>query len=94
MQIVGVGFQSPSANAAWIEDQSYQYEVWQDVNRDLATYYGAKNGLLDMPDRVTMLLDPDGTLRLEYRSVSTGAHPGQVLSDCKALYGDGDNAAP
>lgn len=71
----------------WIAAEEFQYEVWEDTNRELADHYGARNVLFDVPDRVTMLLDPDGSLRLEYRSVSTGAHPDEVLSDCQALYG-------
>ena len=88
-----MGFQSPAANAAWIEDQSYQYEVWQDVNRDLATYYGAKNGLLDVPDRVTMLLDPDGLSAWNIVGQHWGSPRPSALR-LQSAHGDGDNAAP
>ncbi len=36
-----------------------------------------------------MLLDADGALLLEYvDSIVVGTHPGIVLEDCRALFGD------
>ena len=34
IQIVGVGFQDPSTNAAWAEAEEFQYEIWTDTNRE------------------------------------------------------------
>ena len=88
MSIVGTSFNDPSANAAWIADQNYQYEVWTDSNEQLANYYGAEASLLGVPQRVTVILDAKGTLLLEYRQgTGSNGHPQDVLEDCQALFG-------
>jgi peroxiredoxin len=75
----------------WVEDQSFQYEVWSDTDRTLAEYYddGLSEGAL-APRRVTFLLDAEGNLLLEYPPSMTGdvgGHPGEVLEDCTMLFG-------
>jgi peroxiredoxin len=87
--IVGVSFDAPAANAAFREDQSFQYELWTDTDRDLALYYGAAaSASATYPSRVTRILDADGTLVLEYTVANPATHPQQVLEDCQALFGE------
>jgi peroxiredoxin len=87
---VGVGFSDASSTLPWVEDQGYQYEIWTDDDeRTLAMTYGAvDNADAWVPSRVSVLLDADGTLLLEYMDdVSAGVHPDEVLSDCQLLFG-------
>ena len=87
MHIVGASFNKPSANATWVAEQSYQYEVWSDTNHQLAEHYDAEGGLLPVPQRVTVILDAKGALLLEYRSgTGSSGHPQDVLEDCQALF--------
>lgn len=89
MHIVGASFNQPGTNAAWVADQGYQYEVWTDINQQLAEHYDAGPGLLPVPQRVTVILDAKGALILEYRSATgTSGHPQDVLEDCQALFGN------
>ena len=88
MQIVGVSFDDPDENASWAEDEGFTFELWSDDDKTLALYYGAassENAVV--ADRVSKLMEEDGTLILEYVDVSTGTHPDQVLADCQALFG-------
>ena len=40
------------------------------------------------PARVTMVLDSEGILRLEYMgSLNVSTHPADVLEDCQSLFG-------
>jgi peroxiredoxin len=89
VQIVAVGFDSPEDNQAWAQDEGYLYEIWTDDERTLATTYGAVSSpTQSFPSRVTMLLDADGGLLLEYvEDIAVGTHPAEVLSDCQALFG-------
>ena len=89
MQIVGVGFQAPSVNASWVEEEGFQYEVWTDTNRELALYYGAASSASSSyASRITRLLDENGNLLLEYNNVDFGTNPRLVLEDCKLLFAD------
>ncbi len=87
VQLVGVGFQEPSLNAAWVADQGYQYEIWTDDDRTLSVTYGAADSASAFfPDRITVILDAAGDLLLEYPSVDIDVHPQQVLEDCQLLF--------
>ena len=88
VQIVGVGFGPTPVNAIWVADQSYQFEVWNDVNKTLAVYYGAASSPSAFaPSRITRLLDSTGAVLLEYNTVAIGAHPAEVLADCELIFG-------
>ncbi len=85
---MGVGFGPTPLNAQWVADQEYQFDVWNDLNKTLAFYYGAATpAFAFVPERLTRLLDSEGTVLLEYNNVSVGAHPEEVLSDCQAIFG-------
>lgn len=88
MRIVGVSFDDPSDNAAWREDEGFQYELWTDDDRTLALTYGAAaSASAAVPSRVTVLLDENGDLLLKYAVRDLGTHPASVLEDCEALFG-------
>ena len=91
MDVVGVGFSDTDTMAQWAAQESFQYDVWTDSDaRTLALHYGAVDSSAALfPARVTMLLDRNGDLLLEYvDDVRVGTHPQQVLEDCQALFGD------
>jgi peroxiredoxin len=87
---VGVGINTPDDNLSWAEEESFNFELWTDDDRVLGTTYGALSNSTDRSvARVTMLLDADGDLMLEYiDDISVGTHPGRVLQDCEILFGD------
>lgn len=83
-----MSFDDPSKNQQWAIDQGFQYDLWSDEGRELALYYGAATSQTQgAASRVTRLLDADGTLLLEYNSVSTTTSPGLILDDCEAIFG-------
>jgi peroxiredoxin len=89
VNIVGVSFNGTGKNAGWVENQSFEYEVWSDMNKTLAVYYGSVAGDTALiPGRITVILDADGKLLLEYlEGTSAGDHPQEVLEDCQAIFG-------
>ncbi len=89
MRIVGASFNDPDSLSSWVESESYQYEIWQDTNKTLAVHYGAAaDTFAFFPDRISVLLDENGDLLLEYLQPNVNSHPGQVLADCEILFGD------
>ncbi len=89
MTIVAVGFDTPTVNAEWAAEESFEFDLWTDGERELAEYYGAVSGpTQSRPSRVTRILDASGVLVLEYNEgVVAGTHPELVLGDCKILFG-------
>ena len=84
-----MSFNGPNKNANWVENENFAYEVWSDSNKTLALYYGSVKGkLAPIPGRITVILDAEGKLILEYREgTSSGNHPQEVLEDCQAIFG-------
>ena len=85
---MGVSFADTSTLRDWADDQGFQYELWDDTNKDLAVYYGAGTAGSWVPDRITVLLDADGNQLLTYDSVSVRDHAGDVLADVQAIFGE------
>lgn len=92
MKIVGVSFDSPSANAAFRVSDKFEFDLWSDLGRELALYYGAASSASQgAANRVTVVLNDHGEQVLYYSSFVTNSglthHPNDVLADCKALLG-------
>lgn len=63
--------------------------MWTDTDKTLALAYGAASSANQRTaDRVSVLLDGDGTLLLEYLDVAVSNHPAEVLADCRILFAD------
>ena len=90
MVIVGVGLDDPEENLEWSEEEAFTFALWTDDDKVLGTTYDALDGERDTSvDRVTALLDADGNLVLQYlEDINIGTHPGRVLEDCEALFGN------
>jgi peroxiredoxin len=89
VKIIGVSFDSPSKNDEWAIDEGFEFDLWSDLDRDLALYYGAATSPTQgAASRVTKVLDANGDLVLEYDVNFVGTHPAQVLHDCEFLFGN------
>lgn len=88
MQIIGASFDEPAENLEWAQYEGFQYDLWSDLGRELALYYGAATSdTQSSASRKTFVLDAEGTLVLEYTSVSAATNPQDVLEDCEILFG-------
>ncbi len=86
---MGASFDPPSRNQAWAEAEGFAFDLWTDEGRELALTYGAAaTASQPFAGRVTVLLDENGELLLEYPVVSVGTHPQEVLDDCELLFGN------
>ena len=85
-----MSFDNPSKNQSWAEDQGYEFELWSDDDKTLAITYGAAaNDSAYYADRITVVLNEEGNLILEYlENISVGTHPAEVLDDLQKVYGD------
>ena len=89
VRILGGSFNEPDVIKNWVEDQSYEYEIWQDINKTLAVYYGAaQDDQAVFPGRITVILDANGNVMLEYLQPNVQTHPAKVLEDCKVLFAE------
>jgi len=88
VQIIGVSFDKPAENKLFQTNNNYEYELWSDLEREVALYYGAASSTSAFfADRITVVVAPDGEWVLTYPSVKPGQHPQDVLNDMTAIIG-------
>ena len=89
VEIVGIGFATPTVNLEWAEQEEFPYELWSDTDRVLSLHYDAVTSSdAFFPDRIMRLLDEQGEVLLEYNSVDVSNGPQEVLEDCEGLFGN------
>jgi peroxiredoxin Q/BCP len=82
VEIVGVSFDDPVTNAAFVKAEEFPFRLLSDENRRLAVSVGAA----DSPDapvarRVSYLVGPDGKIVHVYDAVNPASHAKDVLGD-------------
>ncbi len=82
VEILGVSFDAPRDNAAFVEAQSFPFRLLSDRQRALAVAVGAADSV-DQPvaRRISYLIGPDGRVLRAYDAVDPAAHARQVLAD-------------
>ena len=81
-----MSFDTPDENLAFHDEHEMQYELWSDVNKQLALYYEAASSPGQaIASRVTVVLDEQGRLCVVYPTVVAGTHPQDVLEDLTLL---------
>lgn len=80
VEILGVSFDPPAANAAFVAAEGFPFRLLSDEKGTLARAVGAA----DSPDatmarRISYLVGPDGKVREAFGSVSPASHASDVL---------------
>jgi len=80
--VLGVSFDSPESNRAFVEAEALPFRLLSDTDRELAVSVGAadsKNAWFAR--RISYLVGPDGKVLRAYDNVDPSVHAGQVLAD-------------
>jgi len=82
VEIIGVSFDKPEANAAFVKAEGFQFRLLSDTDHTLANSVGAASSDLQIvASRISYLVGPDGKIRKVYGDVTPATHAGTVLSD-------------
>ena len=82
MQILGISFDSPEANARFAKKFSYNFPLLCDTDRKVGLAYGAcDDPRAGSARRISYLIGPDGRVKKAYATVKPAEHPAQVLQD-------------
>lgn len=86
--ILGISYDTPEENRAFRDQQSLPFRLLSDVDRSVGATYGAGREAgepyADYPQRVSFLIDPEGTIRRTYEVTDPAGHAAQVLADLAA----------
>ena len=84
VEIVGVSFDQPEANAAVVKAEGFPFRLLSDTDHTLAKAVGAASSDSQMvASRISYLVGPDGKIQKVYGEVTPATHAGDVLSDLK-----------
>ena len=85
VEVVGVSFDAPEANAAFVEAEGFPFRLLSDKDRTLARAVGAAD-TSDAPvaRRISYLVGPDARVRQVYATVTPATHAADVLADIPA----------
>ena len=82
VEIVGVSFDAPKDNAAFVREYQFPFRLLSDSNRTLAATVGAAESREQpVARRISYLVGPDGKVRRAYDAVNPATHAQQVLAD-------------
>lgn len=80
--MVGVSFDSVEQNGAFARKYALGFPLLSDVERAVATAYGACDDLkASRPERVSFLIDEQGVIASVYDRVDPRDHAARVLAD-------------
>jgi thioredoxin-dependent peroxiredoxin len=78
--MLGVSFDTPEENAAFVDKFDFPYSLLCDTGRDIGMAYGACAGPGDQhARRISYVIGPDGVITHAYPKVDPKTHPGEVL---------------
>jgi peroxiredoxin Q/BCP len=82
VEIIGVSFDTPAANAAFVKAQGFPFRLLSDTDRRLAVEVGAaESPAQPVAARVSYLVGPEGRVQKVYPKVDPRAHAREVLGD-------------
>ena len=85
VEIVGVSFDAPEANAAFVEAEGFPFRLLSDRERTLARAVGAADAETRLSRRrISYLVGPDGSVKRAYGTVAPATHATDVLGDMPA----------
>jgi peroxiredoxin Q/BCP len=85
VEILGVSFDPPEANAAFVDAEKLPFRLLSDRDRTLASAVGAAESRdAAAARRISYLVGPDGRVRQAYATVTPTSHAADVLADCPA----------
>lgn len=83
--ILGASFDTVEDNKAFAQEHGFTYRLLSDTSKEVGAKYqvlrepGAPNE--NFPNRISYLIDPEGTIRASYVVSDPAGHATQVLSD-------------
>ena len=82
MQILGISFDTPQANAAFAKKFNYNFPLLCDTDRKVGLAYGAADDpKASSAKRISYLIGADGKVKKAYGTVKPAEHPAEVLQD-------------
>jgi len=95
-EVIGISLDDVDSHKAFADKYELPFVLLADPTGNTVKAYGAIGGLglLDMADRQSFLVDPEGRIAKHYDEVDPDSHTQQVIADLEALMAKRGSAAP
>ena len=86
--ILGISFDQPADNRAFRHENGFPYALLSDPDKSIGTTYEVlrdpDDQYADFPQRISYLIDPEGTIVRSYEVTDPAGHAAEVLADLAA----------
>ena len=83
--ILGISFDAVKKNKAFARKYDFPFPLISDPDRRIGfDYHAAADPEQAEADRITYLIDPEGTIVKAYEKVDVKSHPEEILSDLES----------
>jgi peroxiredoxin Q/BCP len=86
--ILGISFDEPADNKAFRDEHGFPYALLSDPDKTVGTAYDVLRDPSDQyanfPNRISYLIDPEGTIAVSYEVTDPAGHAAEVLADLAA----------
>jgi peroxiredoxin Q/BCP len=88
VQVIGASVDKPEANRKWAKKYDLRMPLISNTGEPtVAAAFGVARPMVGVAKRSTFLIEPDGTLRKMYLSVSPKGHAAEVLEAVREIWG-------
>ena len=85
--VIGISTDKPGTLVKFRDKHDFRFPLLSDADKEIATAYGTLKEHGKSSNRVTYLLDPDGTVRAVWPKVKVDGHAEAVLARLEELVG-------
>jgi len=86
--VLGISFDTPADNKAFRDEHSFPFTLLSDPDKTIGTAYQVlrdpDDAFADYPNRISYLIDTEGTIVKSYEVSDPGGHAIEVLADLSA----------
>jgi thioredoxin-dependent peroxiredoxin len=88
VQVIGASADKPATNEKWAKKHGLRMPLLSDEGgHEVTMAFGVGRPMLGVAKRTTWLIDPDGTLRKIYPTVTPKGHAAEVLTAAREIWG-------
>lgn len=88
-EVIGVSTGTPEENRAFHEQSELPYRILSDKDGKLAKMFGVSRQMMGLVGgRETLVIDPQGILRLKFRQLEVLGHVEEALDMVKKIYNE------
>ena len=80
MVLLGCSFDTPAENKTFKDKHDFPFDLLSDESGEMSKAYGNPLRPNGMPERISVLVGPDGKVARRFEPVTPAEHPAEVMA--------------